>query len=334
MERAEMKRLLARSKAEPVNCAVGTAEDGKVAVLLLDKLKQPRALQLALEKQFPKATNWRFGTAEVDEEIDPKLARFHLNRPASGLARRLVKTLHGTGYNKVEIVLEDGTVGEKAGAEEEEAAAQAQEQQAAGQASPAARPAPPAHDAAQLGHALKVLAERIASVTDHDRRAELIQLAAHGQAALKAGNLAGAEAAIVGLNKAETKLAHAAPGKPLRPVWQDAKEAVDGKLGQLARELRSLEDEDANQVAEFGLFGITGGRETVGLMAALVEYDGAGPDQRAAAASGLRKAVASYRQVLDSHPMIGLIDHNPFDVEVGLQATLGGALQQIESALA
>ncbi len=332
MDRAEMKRLLARSKAEPVSCALALAEDGKSAVLMLDKIKQPRAMQLLLQKEHPKATNPRFGTAEVDEEIDARLVRFRINRAASGMARRLVKSLKGTGYNKVEIVLEDGGVAEKAGAEEEE---EAQEGQHAGAAPPPLPP--PAHDAGQLTRALRALAERIAAVTDHERRAALLKLAMQGQAALKAGDLAGAEAAIIALNKEEATLAKATPApraQPLRPVWQAAKESVDGKLEALSRELRSLEDADADQVAEFGLFGLTGGRETVGLMAALAEYDGAAPDGRAAATAGLRKAVASYRQVLDTNPMVELLDDNPFGVDVALQATLGGALRQIESLLA
>src|SRR5689334_7199353 len=93
MDKAEMKKLLMRSKQEPVSCALALSEDGKSALLLLDKLKQPRAMQQALTKEHPKATNPRFGTAEVDEEIDPKLVRFRLNRAAPGMARRLVRPL-------------------------------------------------------------------------------------------------------------------------------------------------------------------------------------------------------------------------------------------------
>ena len=124
-------------------------------MLLLDKIKQPRAMQQVLQKDHPKATNPRFGTAEVNEEIDAKLVRFHLNRAAPGMARRLVRTLKGTGYGKVEIVLEDGSVAEKAGAEEDEQDAET---------TPGDAPTPPAahHDAGQLTRALKALAERIA----------------------------------------------------------------------------------------------------------------------------------------------------------------------------
>ncbi len=50
MEVAEMKRLLTKSKAEPVNVAVGL--DGKNAVMMLHKMKQPKAVSKDLEGKF------------------------------------------------------------------------------------------------------------------------------------------------------------------------------------------------------------------------------------------------------------------------------------------
>lgn len=118
-------------------------------------------------------------------------------------------------------------------------------------------------------------------------------------------------------------------------VWRDAKDAVDGKLEALARELRSYDDEDLDAIAEFGLFGLTGGGEAVALTRALMEYGGAAAGERRAAADALREAVAGFRSaVLEGNPAVELVDDNPFGVDVALSATLGDALQQIERALA
>lgn len=119
----------------------------------------------------------------------------------------------------------------------------------------------------------------------------------------------------------------------LRPIWQHAKEAADGQLTALAAELRSYDDDDFNQIAEYGLFGLTGGRQTVGLLAALTEYDGAAAGGRDKAAADVRAAVADYRAVLTGNPLVALVDDNPFGVHVGLRATLEWGLGHIEQAV-
>src|SRR3954447_19849059 len=118
MDVGEMKRLLTKSKPEPVNVAVG--QDGKNAVMMLHKMKQPKAVSKDLEGKFKDLKNARWGTAFVDTEDDPKLVILTLNRAASGLGAKLKKTLKGTGFSKVRIQLEDGTVDEDVGEEEEE----------------------------------------------------------------------------------------------------------------------------------------------------------------------------------------------------------------------
>jgi hypothetical protein len=109
MEKGEMKRLLAKSKKEPVNCALGQGDDNTTALLLLDKVKAGKSVEKELTKQFPDAKNTRFGTAVVDVDVDPKKVIFTVNKPVSSMARKLVKTLKGTGFSKAEIRLEDGT---------------------------------------------------------------------------------------------------------------------------------------------------------------------------------------------------------------------------------
>ncbi len=119
-----------------------------------------------------------------------------------------------------------------------------------------------------------------------------------------------------------------------RAVWLAAKEEVDGRLEALARELRTYGDPDLDQVAEFGLFGLSGGRETVGLTVALLELEGAPPERHAAAKAAVAKAVLAYRAgVLDGNELVKIVDDNPFDIDVALHRTLDSALTQIERAI-
>jgi hypothetical protein len=103
MDTGEMKQLLNKSKRNPVNCAVATSADGSLGLLLMHVTKKPQALVKDLLKSIPGAKNTRWGTAAVDQEADPKLVTFSLNKPMSSLDRKLIKTLKGTGFSKVDI---------------------------------------------------------------------------------------------------------------------------------------------------------------------------------------------------------------------------------------
>ena len=86
MDRGELKKLLMKSKKEPVNCAVGMG-DGKKSqpgLILLDRVKAPKAVLKELEKQFPDATNTRWGSAFVDTDLDAALVQLQLNKPGVG----------------------------------------------------------------------------------------------------------------------------------------------------------------------------------------------------------------------------------------------------------
>ena len=119
MDKGEMKLLLMKSKKEPLSCAFGQGDDKTTALLMLDKVKQPKGVEKELTKKFPKANNTRFGTAYVDVDEDAKQVEFRINKPISGVARKLVKTLKGTGFTKVVIMLDDGSLVEKESGEEE-----------------------------------------------------------------------------------------------------------------------------------------------------------------------------------------------------------------------
>jgi hypothetical protein len=121
MEIADMHRLLTESKSsgKPIGCAVGMSKDMKTALLLLHPTDKGPEVGRNLKKDVPDVVNIRFGTARIDDE-HANLVRLVLNRPVLGIARKLEKTLRGTGYTTVKLGLEDGTAFD--GAEDEEEA--------------------------------------------------------------------------------------------------------------------------------------------------------------------------------------------------------------------
>jgi hypothetical protein len=179
MDRAEMKRFLIKSKQEPVNCALGVGDDKSVALLMLSPHRSAKSLQGDLQKQFPTAFNTRFGTAVVDTDDDPTLVKFMLNKPVTSMARRLVKTLKGTGFRKVQILLEDGTPVETA-AEEAGVGVAADGQVVEADARP---------DAGALQNELAVLVQRIKDVADPAMKARLAKLATDTNGNIKTNNL-------------------------------------------------------------------------------------------------------------------------------------------------
>lgn len=115
------------------------------------------------------------------------------------------------------------------------------------------------------------------------------------------------------------------PSKPLLPIFVQAKESVDEGIGKLQDKLREAEDEDLDQIVEFGLYGATTG-QTVELMAALRDAERGGEKAR----KRLVDAVHDYQDFLDGASIVDLIETNPFGVSVPLRQTLGAALDQLE----
>lgn len=112
IDKAKIKKLLRKSKpTKPMNCAVGIGNDG-TAVIYLDKLKKKQAALKEAEKEYGEISSGRFGEAFVDKDVDRKLVILSLNRALSGIARKLKKTLKGTGFAKVQVMV-DGKVAEE-----------------------------------------------------------------------------------------------------------------------------------------------------------------------------------------------------------------------------
>ena len=109
MTAAKMKPLLALSKREPVQAAVGLTADGD-GVVLLDKKLKPKKVLAMLKAEAAKAkiqlqpSTLRFGKAEVDPEYDPGMVRFFVNKEAPGNMRaKLVVVFKQAAYSKVEF---------------------------------------------------------------------------------------------------------------------------------------------------------------------------------------------------------------------------------------
>lgn len=126
MAAAAMKPLLMLSKREPVFCALGLTSD-KSGVILLHKTMKPKKVMAELRNQAKKIkleldnATLRFGTAEVDTEVDSALVLFRVNKEAPGmLGAKLREHLKKAGIAKVEFVvdpaLEDDAEGEAAAA--------------------------------------------------------------------------------------------------------------------------------------------------------------------------------------------------------------------------
>ena len=209
MDKQDMKRLLMKSKKEPVNCAIGMGADPSIGLLLLDRIKGPKAVEKELQKEIPEAKNTRFGTALVDVDDDPKLVKISLNKPVSSMARKLVKTLKGTGFTKVQILLEDGTPVEAFEEEDQSAPAPAA-------AAPPPPPPPPQAaakpDAAALAQRLAELVKRMPAVVAAvpDQKGALTKLATDANVQIKTNNLVYAGTTIEQLSRALDAAAAAA----------------------------------------------------------------------------------------------------------------------------
>ncbi len=244
MAKADMKRLLAKSKQEPVNCAIGLGEDAGFGLLMLHRTKAGRAMGAMLKDEFPVVRNLRWGTAFVDVDDDPKLVKLTLNAAVSGMARRLVKTLKGTGFNKVVLVSEDGSAIESHEEADEELDAAAA---VGAPAPPPAAPPPPAavmtaeEKAAAAATLSKALAQLIAAIpaasgADAERKAVLAKLATDANANIKTGNLTYAANFIAQLRTeiaVAPKPAGAAGLGSARLEWTGTQTKVRTDLGKL-----------------------------------------------------------------------------------------------------
>ena len=112
--------------------------------------------------------------------------------------------------------------------------------------------------------------------------------------------------------------------KAAAAAWRAASDAIDQQIAHLQAALRSRDDDELHEIAEFGLNGITGNHK-VRLMAALVGAEAG--DARAMAT--LRRIVLAFRQHIETDERVGACDENPFGVKVRIRDTLAPAFDQL-----
>jgi hypothetical protein len=227
MEKSEMKVLLRLAEEGPLSFAFGTGKNMGTALLLIDKRKSPRQVETELSKAMPDVKNTRFGQVKVSVDED-SLVKFYVNKAVSGMAKRVVKTLKGTSYKNVQILLEDGTVAEAAtGTDDDdetdeaegEATASATATEAGAIPPPPPPPPPqagPAQDPVALRKRLDQLKPLIARVSggNAEAQAKLDKLWTDADVALKTNNLTYAATYITQLGQVIGAAAKAAEQAP------------------------------------------------------------------------------------------------------------------------
>jgi len=361
MEKGEMKRLLAKSKKEPVNCAFGQGDDNTMALLLLDKVKAGKGVEKELTKQFPDAKNTRFGTAVVDVDVDPKKVIFTVNKPVSSMARKLVKTLKGTGYNKVVIGLDDGTVVDSHSEEEEGGETEGEEVSTAPPSPgapppPPPPPGPPKLDPAMLTRLLGELIKRIpaAVLAAPTLKDALGKLAAEATAHLKANQLTEAATQIAQLRKAldAVPASPAPPATPAAPAraegakvtyaksrlaWLAARQKVESDMEKLRKEMIATFEDDEDSPELDKLYRA----RVAPVMAALDEsladkldeaINAEDPGKRDILIGEARQIIQRYTDYVDGESLIADLDDKPF-VPVAIRATLTSTLSALSKTI-
>jgi hypothetical protein len=359
MSKSDMKKLLIRSKEEPVNCAIGVGEDAAYGLLLMSKTKGPKVLEKTLMLEFPKVKNTRFGTAFVDVEDNPKLVKLSLNRNVSGMSKKLIKTLKGTGFSKVIIVFEDGSEAESHEEADEEAldgvgAAPAAPAEAAA-AAPAAPPPPPgpppvskspeevAAQTAALAKVLAGLAPLIPKAAGDDaaRKATLLKLATDANVNIKTGNLKAAGGFLAQL-KAELQGAAAPAPQPAtlqtltasRQQWTGTQEKVRAEVDKLRAALTQTYKNQpfANEIesrfqAKVAPVVSRFDDRLLDVLDDMMNTKDAG--ERSKLVTDAHGLIKEYLSFAMSDPLIGDLDTNPF-VPLAIRSTVTSTLAQLE----
>ena len=348
MEKADMKRLILVAKSDPINLSIGLSKDASTALLMMDKIKGPKAVEKLLSTAFKDAKDVRFGTGSVNAEADPKLLSITVNRAVGGgIARKLIRTLKGTGITKLILKTEDGTEFDRHVSDEEE------EGDASASTAPTAPPPPPLPAAADLQRVLAGLIPRIAQA-DPAHKAELVELAQKSGAQIKLGVVTqavvdgiGRMREILGAVVAPTAPQGGAPqgGAPTGPVayaksrlaWIAARQRVETDLNKLRDALAAeygktpgaaeIQQRYANRVSP--VMAVFDEELADALDDAVNATDAA---KRAEKVSGAKAVIGRYKAYLDSEPLIADLDDNPF-VPLSIRKTVSGTLSVLEATV-
>jgi hypothetical protein len=270
-------------------------------------------------------------TAALSRDLAALIQRIGaLPESAAGLKPELIK-LAGTANTALKAnVLEDAAraIGEL----------KTRLDQAAGSPPPPPPPPRPGPDAGGLARELAGLIRQISGVAGSDTglRTRMAQLANDASGRLKANDLGGAAEAISQLRALITGTSHddtpneGPRHEPLLPVWTSAKDTADAQIEALRKAFLDQGRTGLRMAAEYGLSGLTD-TAGVGLMVALRNFDAS--NGSAGVKSKVTDAVAAYRGFLSGNRLLELLEKNPLGVAVTTRATLGRALDTIETSL-
>ncbi|WP_149535567.1 hypothetical protein [Siccirubricoccus phaeus] len=116
--------------------------------------------------------------------------------------------------------------------------------------------------------------------------------------------------------------------------WRAATAAVDAQIASLQAALRAAGSPVLQEIAEYGLNGLTGNHR-VRLTAALQELGAAPGPKLAQAAPKLGTLLQEFEAFLAGpNPKLDVVEDNPFGVPVGIRATLVPALRALAAATA
>lgn len=348
MDKGELRKLLTVAKKTPVNAAIGMTKDGTPA-MLLHKIKQPRALSKELEGSGD-LKNMRWGELYVDEEKDSKTLIARLNKPASGMARKLVKVVKFAGFSKVVLQFEDGTSEEGGDEEGDEAAADGSPPVAAAEPAPAPpQPPPQATDFGPVTARVTALVKRMLPLiaADATRGDTLKTLAKQAQGFIQSRDAAQAESATDALEQAVTgfEAAGAAPAQSqtdaatlakARSAWMAVRQRVDGDLSKLLDAVRSTYQDhgglaEIEQRVQKELDGVLGALNE-DLAHKLDEMGKAGAAERPKLMAEAKQIAERYQQHVATDKVLGALDDNPF-VPLSVQKTVTAALSAIVRTL-
>ena len=120
--------------------------------------------------------------------------------------------------------------------------------------------------------------------------------------------------------------------KAARESFQQAAEAVDTQISSLQAELRQSEETDLQEIAEFGLNGLTANTR-VPLQTALTEAGRDNITLLKKAAPKIAQAATAFINQLSGDPRVAACDDNPFGVPVTILATYQDAIDELLTAV-
>jgi hypothetical protein len=214
MTKAEIKPLLRLSRRRPISCAICMTKDGE-GVVLLNRRVKPRKVMAQMRRDAKEAglalnfPTLRFGRAAVEGGSDSQKVTFTVNKLVPGaMDRALLLILRPAGYQRCEIVVDEGLESETDEGEEGEGddddeygGGPAKASETAEVSSPGSSDEP---GASALRGVLMRLVKEMVPVIEHepDRKPTLVGLAEEGQKNLKGGDIEAAAHSIHDLDTA------------------------------------------------------------------------------------------------------------------------------------